>query len=164
MPEETERFLKLFGDGRELGMRIEYRKQPEPRGLPDAFVICADFIGRETVTLILGDNIFIGLGAFQGEVIPAPANIWAVQVANPKRYGVVNFDERGAIERVREKPKYSSSNWAVVGLYSFTSSVVEIAKGLKPSARGETEIVDVICEYLRRGQLKAHKLPPSAIR
>ncbi len=160
MPHETERFIKLFGDGRELGMRIEYRKQPEPKGLPDAFVIAESFIDREPVTLILGDNIFIGLPHFENPF--SLATIIAVQVADPRRYGVIEFKERGMIRSIREKPKFSSSRWAVAGLYSFAPSVVEIAKELKPSARGETEIADVISEYLMRGQLRAHKLPPSA--
>jgi len=158
-------FVDLLGNGARFGMTFYWRIQNEPKGLPDAFVVARDFIGNESVTLILGDNIFIGLSYY---VLlcnrrPAGAEIFAIPVANPKRYGVVTFDEHDRIASVREKPKFSSSRWAVAGLYSFAPSVVKIARELKPSARGEAEIVDVIEEYRRRGQLKAHKLPPSAI-
>jgi len=167
MPHEAERFIRLFGDGKRLGMRIEYRKQPEPRGIAEAFIIGKSFIGRDAVTLILGDNIFIGdsIQIYSRQISgrPCGADILAVCVANPKRYGVVTFGLSGQVESVREKPKFSSSKWAVPGLYSFAPSVVEIAQGLTPSARGEIEIVDVISEYNRRGQLRAHKLPRSII-
>jgi len=167
MPHETERFIRLFGDGRQWGMHIEYRKQPEPKGIAEAFILGKSFIGRDAVTLILGDNIFIGdsiqIHSRQISGRPCGADILAVRVANPKRYGVVTFGVSGTVDSVREKPKFSSSKWAIPGLYSFAPSVVEIAQELKPSARGELEIVDVIEEFRRRGQLRAHKLPRSVI-
>lgn len=155
-----DQFVGLLGDGSRFGMKLIFRTQLKPNGLPEAFLIAKDWIGRDPVTLILGDNIFIGLPKFEAD---SRATIYAIQIANAKRYGVVTFDERDRILFVREKPKHGTSRWAVAGLYSFGPSVIEIACNLRPSARGELEIVDVITEYHLRGQLRAVKLPPAAV-
>jgi glucose-1-phosphate thymidylyltransferase len=150
-------FVKLFGDGSQLGLKIEYAEQPQPNGLAQAFVIGADFIGKENVALVLGDNIFYGAGL--GDQLAANSNpdggiVYAYHVSDPERYGVVEFDEHNNVVSIEEKPEKPKSNFAVPGLYFYNNEVVSIAKNLKPSPRGEYEITDVNKEYLKRGKLK----------
>jgi len=150
-------FKKLLGDGSKLGCRFEYKVQEVPNGLAQAFVIGKEFIGDEKVALILGDNIFygVGMGEFLKENIdPIGGVVYAYHVRDPHRYGVVEFDDEMNAVSIEEKPTQPKSNFAVPGLYFYDNSVVEIAKNLEPSARGEYEITDVNAEYLRRGQLK----------
>ncbi len=162
-PDEQERYQRLLGDGSRLGITLTWKTQLNPNGLPEAFIIAKDFIRNdpENVALILGDNLFVGLGnAFQNDVPWVPV----IEVADARRYGVVSFGPDGRrISQIREKPKFTSSRWALAGLYCVPPFVVEIAEKLKPSARGELEIVDVLAEYLKRGQLRCHKLPATAI-
>lgn len=156
-PHDLPHFKKLLGDGKKLGCKFEYAEQPEPNGLAQAFVIGEKFIGNDKVALILGDNIFYGVG--MGNLLKENANsvggvVYAYHVSDPERYGVVEFDENMNAISIEEKPSNPKSNYAVPGLYFYDNSVVEIAKNLKPSARGEYEITDVNAEYLRRNQLK----------
>jgi glucose-1-phosphate thymidylyltransferase len=156
-PHDLPQFQKLLGDGSQLGCRFEYAEQPEPNGLAQAFVIGEDFIGTDSVALILGDNIFYGVGMddlLQNNVHPDGGVVYAYHVSDPERYGVVEFDEQMHAVSIEEKPAVPKSNYAVPGLYFYDNSVVEIAKNLQPSARGEYEITDVNAEYLRRGKLK----------
>jgi glucose-1-phosphate thymidylyltransferase len=152
----------LLGDGSELGIRLSYLEQPKPGGIAQAFVIGADFVGSSPVCLILGDNIFYGndlirlLERFSDLV--EGARLFAYHVHDPERYGVVEFDDEGRALSLEEKPKAPRSNWAVTGLYFYDATVVDIARRLKPSARGELEITDVNLEYLRRGQLTVARL------
>jgi glucose-1-phosphate thymidylyltransferase len=161
-PRDLPMIRGLLGDGSELGMRLSYREQPAPAGIAQAFVIGAEFIGSSPVCLILGDNIFYGndlirlLEASSG--LTEGARLFAYHVQDPERYGVVEFDEAGRALSLEEKPKAPRSNWAVTGLYFYDATVVEIAAGLKPSARGELEITDVNLEYLRRGRLSVARL------
>jgi glucose-1-phosphate thymidylyltransferase len=160
-PHEQEGFRRLLQDGRWLGLHLHYASQPEPRGLAEAFLIGRSFIGRDRVALVLGDNIFYGHG-FTGRLKEAAARrqgatIFAHQVSDPERYGVVEFDRRGRVISVQEKPKTPRSPFAIPGLYFFDPHVVDIASRLKPSARGELEIVDVIRAYLK--QKKLHVTP-----
>jgi glucose-1-phosphate thymidylyltransferase len=146
-----------LGDGKKLGCDFQYAEQPEPNGLAQAFVIGEEFIGDDKVALILGDNIFYGVG--MGNLLKENANsvggvVYAYHVSDPERYGVVEFDKDMKAISIEEKPEKPKSNYAVPGLYFYDNSVVEIAKNLKPSARGEYEITDVNAEYLRRNQLK----------
>jgi glucose-1-phosphate thymidylyltransferase len=155
-PGDQEQFVGLLGDGSHLGMRIEYATQPRPEGIAQAFVIAADFIGDETVALILGDNIFHGQGlgrmlAVQGPLVGG--RVFAYRVANPQEYGVVEFDPSGTVLSIEEKPAVPKSRFAVPGLYFYDERVVEIARGLKPSDRGELEITAVNDWYLQRGEL-----------
>jgi glucose-1-phosphate thymidylyltransferase len=154
-PHDLPRFKQLFGDGRAWGLSIEYREQPQPAGIAQAFVIAESFIGTDEVTLILGDNIFYGGDVFQRAFseFHEGATIFGYHVNDPQRYGVVEFDEQGRAMSIEEKPNVPKSNYAVPGLYIFDNQVVDIARKLKPSARGELEITDVNTEYLRRGQL-----------
>jgi glucose-1-phosphate thymidylyltransferase len=150
-------FIKLFGDGSQLGLKIKYAEQPNPNGLAQAFVIGADFIGKDNVALVLGDNIFYGAGL--GDQLAANSNpdggiVYAYHVSDPERYGVVEFDENNNVVSIEEKPDKPKSNFAVPGLYFYNNEVVSIAKNLKPSPRGEYEITDVNKEYLKRGKLK----------
>ncbi|HET9055904.1 MAG TPA: glucose-1-phosphate thymidylyltransferase RfbA [Chitinophagaceae bacterium] len=150
-------FKKLFGDGRQLGLNFTYAEQEVPNGLAQAFVIGADFIGKEDVALVLGDNIFYGSGL--GQLLEANAKpeggiIYAYHVSDPERYGVVEFDKNMKAISIEEKPEKPKSNYAVPGLYFYNNEVTEIAKNLKPSPRGEYEITDINKEYLRRGKLK----------
>jgi len=150
-------FKKLFGDGSSIGLAISYAEQPSPNGLAQAFVIGADFIGNDKVALVLGDNIFYGRGL--GEMLESNNNIdggivYAYRVRDPERYGVVEFDKDMKAVSIEEKPAKPKSNFAVPGLYFYDNDVVEIAKNLQPSPRGEYEITDVNKEYLKRGKLK----------
>lgn len=156
-PDDSPKFQKLLGDGKQLGCNFEYTIQNEPNGLAQAFVIGEQFIGADSVCLILGDNIFYGQG--MGELLeqntsPEGGVVMAYHVSDPERYGVVEFDEGKNAISIEEKPQNPKSNFAVTGLYFYDNSVVEIAKNLQPSARGEYEITDVNKEYLNRGKLK----------
>lgn len=159
-PQDLPRFNQLFGDGRQWGLSIEYREQPKPAGIAQAFIIADSFIGSDAVTLILGDNIFYGGDVFQRAFgdFRTGATIFGYHVNDPQRYGVVEFDAKGRAISIEEKPKVPKSNYAVPGLYIYDNDVVEIARNLKPSARGELEITDVNTEYLRRGQLRVWTL------
>lgn len=156
-PHDLPHFKKLLGDGANLGCRFEYAEQPEPNGLAQAFVIGADFIGNDKVALILGDNIFYGSGLIdllQSNNNPEGGVVYAYHVNDPERYGVVEFDENKKALSIEEKPAKPKSNYAVPGLYFYDNSVVEIAKNIKPSPRGEYEITDVNKVYLEQGKLK----------
>jgi glucose-1-phosphate thymidylyltransferase len=156
-PADLPHFEKLLGDGTSLGCRFEYAVQEVPNGLAQAFVIGADFIGTDKVALILGDNIFYGVGMdtlLKENNNPNGGVVYAYHVSDPERYGVVEFDQNNRVVSIEEKPLQPKSNYAVPGLYFYDNSVIEIAKNLQPSARGEYEITDVNAEYLRRGQLK----------
>lgn len=157
-PEDTPRFEALLGDGRKWGLRLSYAVQPRPEGLAQAFLVGREFIGRDSVALVLGDNIFHGheLSALlqQGAAKKSGATVFAYPVNDPQRYGVVEFDARGSAVSIEEKPQQPKSRYAVVGLYFYDNRVVEIASKLRPSARGELEITDVNRVYLERGELE----------
>ena len=156
-PEDNSNFQKLLGNGSQLGMRFEYKVQEVPNGLAQAFVIGADFVGSDSVCLILGDNIFYGAdlqGRLQTCTNPYGAIITAYPVLDPERYGVVEFDKDMKAISLEEKPKEPKSNYAVPGLYFYDNSVIKIASEIKPSARGEYEITDVNNIYLEQGNLK----------
>lgn len=164
-PRDLPVFENLLGDGSQLGMKFSYAVQEEPRGLADAFVIGAEFIGKDAVALVLGDNIFYGQSfskvlkeaAERTESQPG-ATIFGYYVRNPREYGVVEFAEDGTAISIEEKPEHPKSNYAVPGLYFYDNDVVEIARNVKPSARGEIEITSVNNEYLQRGNLKVETL------
>ena len=161
-PRDLPVFKELFGSGEQLGLKMEYAVQESPRGLADAFIIGADFIGRDSVALILGDNIFYGQ-SFSRVLKEAAARekgatIFGYYVRNPREYGVVEFDENGVALSIEEKPEHPKSNYAVPGLYFYDNDVVEIAANVKPSARGEIEITSINNEYLRRGTLRVETL------
>jgi glucose-1-phosphate thymidylyltransferase len=156
-PEDSAQFRRLLGDGSQVGCRFEYAVQEKPNGLAQAFVIGAPFIGSDKVALVLGDNIFYGtgLGRQLQELNDIEGGyVFAYEVSDPERYGVVEFDKENNVLSIEEKPKTPRSNFAVPGLYFYDNEVVEIAKNLQPSARGEYEITDVNKEYLRREKLK----------
>ena len=156
-PQDLPMFERLLGDGSDIGMHFSYKIQEVPNGLAQAFVIGREFIGRDDVCLVLGDNIFYGanLPALLKAANASPSpTVFGYRVSDPERYGVVEFDADGNAVSLEEKPAKPKSNYAVVGLYFYPNSVVDIAAGLKPSARGEYEITDVNREYLRRGELK----------
>ncbi|MEV4332928.1 glucose-1-phosphate thymidylyltransferase RfbA [Streptomyces sp. NPDC049597] len=160
-PEDQHQFRRLLGDGSQLGLRLEYMTQERPEGIAHAFVLGADFVGGESVALILGDNIFHGSGlgtrlARCGEV--KGGRVFAYQVANPSAYGVVEFDELGRALSIEEKPARPKSRYAVPGLYFYDNRVVDIAHGLRPSARGELEITDLNRVYLDSGALQVTRL------
>ncbi|HEY6047444.1 MAG TPA: glucose-1-phosphate thymidylyltransferase RfbA [Sphingomicrobium sp.] len=162
-PQELERFRSLLGDGSLFGIELSYAAQDEPRGLADAFIVGRDFVGSDSVALILGDNIFYGAGLIQlvrSAAEPKPgATIFAYAVEDPERYGVVEFEpETGRAISIEEKPQNPKSIWAVTGLYFYDNQVVEIAAALKPSARGELEITDVNRAYLEAGTLHVERL------
>ncbi|MEA5428580.1 glucose-1-phosphate thymidylyltransferase RfbA [Arcicella lustrica] len=156
-PHDLPHFKKLLGDGSQVGCRFEYAEQPLPNGLAQAFVIGEEFIGDDKVALVLGDNIFYGSGLsklLQSNNDPEGGVVYAYQVHDPERYGVVEFDEDFNVLSIEEKPVEPKSNYAVPGLYFYDNSVVEIAKNIAPSPRGEYEITDVNKEYLKQGKLK----------
>ncbi|MCM1143450.1 MAG: glucose-1-phosphate thymidylyltransferase RfbA [Blautia sp.] len=161
-PRDLPSFRELFGTGEQLGLRIEYAVQETPRGLADAFIIGAEFIGKDSVALVLGDNIFYGqsFSRVLREVASREkgATIFGYYVRNPREYGVVEFDENGVALSIEEKPEHPKSNYAVPGLYFYDNDVVEIAAAVKPSARGEIEITSINNEYLRRGTLRVETL------
>ncbi len=156
-PHDQAAFKRLLGDGSELGCNFEYIIQHEPNGLAQAFVLGEEFIGNDSVALVLGDNIFYGSGMgnlLRSKVDLDGACVFAYRVSDPERYGVVEFDESGKVISLEEKPDQPKSNYAVPGLYFYDNDVVEIAKNIEPSARGEYEITDVNIEYLKRGKLQ----------
>ncbi len=161
-PQDQGAFQRLLGDGGHVGLRIEYEVQPRPEGLAQAFVIGRRFIGRDRVALALGDNIFYGHGfpdyLKRASSRPSGATVFAYWVRDPERYGVVEFGPDGRAVGLEEKPVKPRSSYAVPGLYFYDNQVLDIAAGLKPSARGELEITDVNAAYLRRGQLQVEKL------
>lgn len=164
-PHDLPGFRRLFGDGKDLGVHFEYAEQPSPDGLAQAFIIGEDFIGDDCACLVLGDNIFHGVGftdLLEQSVIDAEKNgnatVFGYYVNDPERYGVAEFDSEGNCLSIEEKPQNPKSNYAVVGLYFYPNSVVEIAKNIKPSARGELEITTVNQEYLKKKCLKVQTL------
>ncbi|HNN52487.1 MAG TPA: glucose-1-phosphate thymidylyltransferase RfbA [Pseudomonadota bacterium] len=161
-PRDLPMIRALLGDGHELGISLSYAEQPRPEGIAQAFVIGADFIGQSPVCLILGDNIFFGHNLVddlkRSAGLTTGAEVYAYHVHDPERYGVIEFDATGKAISIEEKPRAPRSNWAVTGLYFYDASVVDIAQRLTPSARGELEITDVNRAYLKKGELRAHKL------
>lgn len=164
-PHDLPGFRRLLGDGKELGVKFEYAEQPSPDGLAQAFIIGEEFIGDDSVCLVLGDNIFYGAGfsallhkAVTDAEKDNKATVFGYYVNDPERYGVAEFDEKGNCLSIEEKPEQPKSNYAVVGLYFYPNSVVEIAKNIKPSKRGELEITSVNQEYLNRKQLMVQTL------
>lgn len=164
-PQDLPGFRRLLGDGHEIGVRFSYVEQPSPDGLAQAFILGEEFIGNDSVCLVLGDNIFHGAGftaLLRNSVANAEqegkATVFGYYVNDPERYGVAEFDADGNCLSIEEKPAHPKSNYAVVGLYFYPNSVVEIAKNIKPSARGELEITSVNQEYLRQGRLKVETL------
>ncbi|MBL9167535.1 MAG: glucose-1-phosphate thymidylyltransferase RfbA [Verrucomicrobiales bacterium] len=159
-PHDLPRFRQLCGDGSQWGVTIDYREQAKPAGIAQAFLIAESFIGRDPVSLILGDNIFYGGDVFHKAFseFRSGAQIFGYQVLDPERYGVVEFDAHGKALSIEEKPQKPKSHYAVPGLYLFDNDVVAITKALKPSPRGELEITDVNMEYLRRGTLRVARL------
>jgi glucose-1-phosphate thymidylyltransferase len=155
-PKDLPLFKELLGDGKKLGCHFEYAIQDQPNGLAEAFIIGADFISKDKVALILGDNIFYGTGLsnlLQSNNDPKGGIIYAYRVQDPERYGVVEFDDNGNVISIEEKPKQPKSNYAVPGIYFYDNNVVEIAKKIKPSERGELEITDINKAYLNLGRL-----------
>lgn len=161
-PEDQPNFRRLLGDGSRFGVRLSYAVQPSPDGLAQAFLIGADFIGRDPVALVLGDNIFYGanLSVLLKKAVArkSGATVFGYYVCDPERFGVVEFDAAGKAVSIEEKPAHPRSNYAVTGLYFYDNDVVEIARHIKPSARGELEITSVNNEYLKRGDLHVEKL------
>jgi glucose-1-phosphate thymidylyltransferase len=159
-PHDLPRFRQLLGDGSAWGISIDYREQARPEGIAQAFLIADSFIGKDPVTLILGDNLFFGGDAFPRAFaeFQAGATIFAYHVTEPERYGVVEFDSDGKANSLEEKPSHPRSNYAVPGVYLYDNDVVAIARAMKPSPRGELEITDVNKEYLRRGTLRVQRL------
>lgn len=156
-PDDQSQFQRLLGDGSDIGINLSYAAQPSPDGLAQAFIIGEEFIGSDSVALVLGDNIFHGHGfgmSLKECVNPDGGVVFAYQVSDPERYGVVEFDEHMNAVSIEEKPQQPKSDYAVVGLYFYDNSVVEIAKNVQPSDRGELEITSVNEEYLKRGKLK----------
>jgi glucose-1-phosphate thymidylyltransferase len=161
-PKDIPRFKDLLGDGHDLGIKFSYIVQPEPKGIAQSFVIAEDFIGGDSVCLILGDNIFYGYNLsellLKSARIKEGAVIFGYYVKDPQRYGVLGFDKNRKVISIEEKPKKPKSNWVVSGLYFYDNKVAKIAKNIKPSARGELEITSVNNEYIKRGKLKAEFL------
>jgi len=161
-PESNEMFIKALGDGSQLGIKIIYKIQMEPNGIPEAFIIGKDFIKDDKVCFILGDNLFYGESFINKHILPNfkvdQAVIFGQSVSDPKRYGVVDFDNEFNIKSLEEKPLIPKSNYAISGIYIFDKNVYEIAKNLKPSNRGETEIIDILNHYLKNNNLKLEVL------
>jgi glucose-1-phosphate thymidylyltransferase len=161
-PQDQRQFQQLLGDGTQYGLRLEYATQPSPDGLAQAFVIGSEFVGKDNVALALGDNIFYGHGLPEdlrrAAERKAGATVFAYQVRNPERYGVVEFNADGRAVSLEEKPKSPRSNWAVTGLYFYDNRVLDVARALRPSARGELEITDVNNAFLEREALNVEKL------
>jgi glucose-1-phosphate thymidylyltransferase len=163
-PEDLPNFEKLLGSGEDLGIQLSYKEQPSPDGLAQAFIIGEDFIANEDVCLVLGDNIFYGYGFSETlqnarkNVEEGKSTVFGYYVNDPERYGVASFDNNGIVTSIEEKPQNPKSNYAVVGLYFYTNDVVQIAKTIKPSHRGELEITTVNQEYLKRNDLKVQLL------
>jgi len=160
-PEDLPNFIKLLGTGEDLGLKLSYKEQPSPDGLAQAFIIGEDFIGDDSVCMVLGDNIFYGHGftdllyqARQNVDQDGNSTVFGYYVNDPERYGVAGFDEKGNVTSIIEKPENPLSNYAVIGLYFYTNDVIQIAKEMKPSARGELEITSVNQHYLDKGKLK----------
>jgi glucose-1-phosphate thymidylyltransferase len=165
-PQDTPNIEKLLGDGKKLGISLQYIVQDNPNGIAEAFVYGADFVGNSSVCLILGDNIFHMDGyiaQYKKDIDKNHSTVFAYPVADPKRYGVVEFDKTGTAISIEEKPKQPKSNYAVVGLYFYTPDVVQKTKTLKPSARGELEITDLNKLYLSEGKLKVQALPKDVV-
>lgn len=161
-PQDLPQFINLFGDGQDIGLTISYKEQPKPEGIAQAFIIGEEFIDKDSVCLILGDNIFYGhnlsMTLQRMTNLKKGAGIFGYWVADPQRYGVVELNEDNVVIGIEEKPKIPKSNYAVPGLYFYDNEVVSIAKNLKPSARGELEITDVNLTYLKKGNLKVELL------
>ena len=161
-PLDLPKFTELFGDGKEIGLNISYKKQPKPEGIAQAFIIGEDFIGKDSVCLILGDNIFYGhslsITLQRMANLKSGACIFGYGVKDPQRYGIIEFNQKNEVVSIEEKPQHPKSNYAVPGLYFYDNEVIDIAKNLKPSARGELEITDVNLEYLKQGNLKVELL------
>jgi glucose-1-phosphate thymidylyltransferase len=160
-PQDLPNFQSLLGDGKSLGMNFVYKEQPSPDGLAQAFTLGEEFIGSDSVCLVLGDNIFYGHGltnllanSVKAVVEESKATVFGYYVKDPERYGVVDFDDKGVAQSIEEKPEYPKSNYAVVGLYFYPNSVINVAKSVKPSSRGELEITSVNQHYLAQGDLK----------
>ena len=159
-PEDISNYEKLLGDGSRIGVHIEYKIQDNPRGLADAFILGAEFIGNDSVCLVLGDNVFYGqhfsaiLESAKNQAETSGAAIFGYPVKNPKEFGVVEFDNNNRVISIEEKPEFPKSNYAVPGLYFYNNEVVEIAKNVKPSARGEIEITSINNHYLEQGKLQ----------
>lgn len=160
-PQDLPLFKQLFSDGRHLGLNLFYAEQPRPEGLAQAFIIGQDFVGNDSVALILGDNIFYGASLAerlqQVTQLTSGGVVFGYWVNDPQRYGVLAFDQQGQVTDIEEKPQHPQSHYAVTGLYFYDNQVIEIAKSLKPSARGELEITDVNKIYLQQGQLRVEK-------
>lgn len=164
-PHDLPRFNEIFGNGSQLGLRFYYKEQPSPNGIAEAFIIGEEFIGRENVCLVLGDNIFYGHGltdflkkAVRDVTSKGGATVFGYYVKDPERYGVVEFNREGTVISIEEKPKAAKSNYAVTGLYFYDKEIVSIAKKLKPSQRGELEITDINMQYLKKGTLRVELL------
>lgn len=161
-PQDLPLFHRLLGDGSQLGLKLVYEEQPRPEGLAQAFIIGRQFIGNDTVALILGDNIFYGESLNEtlqnASQLKTGSIVFGYQVNDPQRYGVMEFDSQGRVTSIEEKPQQPKSNYAVTGLYFYDNQVIDIASKLKPSARGELEITDVNKVYLAQGQLKIETL------
>ena len=155
-PEHAGNFMNMLGSGRDFGVKFSYEIQDEPRGLADAFIVGENFIGKDNVTLVLGDNIFDHDFSSHIKEFKDGAAVFAKEVHDPERFGVVDFDKNGKALSIEEKPAKPKSNYAVVGIYSYDNKVIEYAKNLKPSARGEIEITDLNNVYLKKGELQVN--------